>query len=299
MTITELKKIHAGRIEALDLDLILEDALQKPRSFILAHPEKPITNYELRITHKKIKRRIKGEPLAYVLGHKEFYGLAFEVNRHVLVPRPETEMLVAEALRLWTPDAYLVDVGTGSGCILVSLAKAIGCGSNKRHRFIGIDISAPALKIAHRNAKNLGVSKKIKFLKGNLLEPILKSPILNLRSSIIITANLPYLTPTQIKNSPTIQSEPRLALEAGRDGLKYYRQLLQQLKTIHRSQFLSTHSAACPRLSALLEIDPAQTKKFKALAAKILPSFFIIIKKDLSGQDRLAMIGTVAKPCCE
>ncbi|MFH0923530.1 MAG: peptide chain release factor N(5)-glutamine methyltransferase [Candidatus Falkowbacteria bacterium] len=283
----------------LDAEILLSHVLKKPREYLFTYPNHKIskslvTRYALRVT-----RRIKGEPIAYIIGRKEFYGLDFFVNKNVLVPRPETELMVDEALRITHNPANalqsgagaqritLIDIGAGSGCIIISLIKeltkskfppAIFCGI----KFLATDISKPALTIARKNAKLHKVDKKIRFLNGNLLEPIIKNKKFSLlTSNFLLLANLPYLTPAQIKSSPSIQCEPKLALMAGHDGLKYYRELFKQIKKLNALRV--TRYALC-------EIDPCQTIKIKWLIKREFPHAKIQIKKDLSGLNRLVII---------
>ncbi len=286
-----IQKLQKNKIPTphLDAEILLSYILKKPREYILAHPEKQltktqITNYKLQITKKA-----KGKPVAYITGHKEFYGLDFYVNKNVLIPRPETELMVGKALKEAKPlmrgfaSLCIIDVGTGSGCIIITLAKKLNLKSKILNlKFFATDISSSALTIARKNAKLHKVDKKITFLQGNLLKPIInKSKIFNLKSEIIITANLPYLTPAQIKNSPSIKHEPKLALGAGPDGLKYYRQLFKQIQRL---------SIVNCQLKILIEIDPNQFVKIKNLIKKTLPQAKIIIKKDIHGYNRLVSI---------
>ncbi|HCW74922.1 MAG TPA: peptide chain release factor N(5)-glutamine methyltransferase, partial [Candidatus Marinimicrobia bacterium] len=162
------KKINLPHLEA---EILLSEILKKPREFILAHGERALTKPQITDYKLLIKKRLKGMPIAYITGEKEFYGLKFKVNKNVLIPRPETELMVEEALKLTadgTP-AAIIDVGTGSGCVIITLAKQIA-----NCEFLATDISAKALAVAGQNAKLHGVAKKIKFLKGDLLEPIAK-----------------------------------------------------------------------------------------------------------------------------
>ena len=196
--------------------------------------------------------------------------------------------MVEETLKLITHNSQpcpsgrrvvtLVDVGTGSGCIIITLAKLLNL------KFLAIDISEKALIIARQNAKNNQVNKKIKFIKGNLLEPILKNKLINNSHPLIILANLPYLTPTQIKNSPSIKYEPKLALTAGKDGLKYYRRLFKQTNDLRNIK------CKLRDINILCEIDPSQTAKIKQLIKRELPKASYQIKKDLSGLNRLVII---------
>ena len=275
------------KVPLLDIELILAHLCRRPRSYILAHPEKELTTGQADKARKLIKRRARGEPLAYLFGHKEFYGLDFIVNKHVLVPRPETELMVEEGLEILKNlnSATIVDVGTGSGCIIASLIsnlKFLIYISN--FQFYATDISRQALSVAKKNAGRHQVDKDIKFCHGNLLEPIINNKnFLLLTSYFLLLANLPYLTPAQIKNSPTIQYEPKRALTAGPDGLKYYRMLFRQIRDLCKT-------AGICGLSVLAEIDPSQKTSIKKLAKKYLPKASVQIKKDLRGHSRLAVI---------
>ena len=294
----------------LEVDILLSNTLKKTREFILSHPKKKLTraqtaNYELGVA-----KRAKGAPVAYITGHKEFYGLDFLVNKYTLIPRPETELMIDTALELlksrpWKPlrdfqglcgqpPLNIIDIGTGSGCIIISLIKqlikakfSISPASHREagqanFQFLATDISEPALILARKNAVKHRVKKQIKFYHGNLLESIIKNnKFLTLNSQFLILANLPYLTPFQIKNSPTIQHEPRLALAAGPDGLKYYRRLFTEIAELCRNNKPSGY--------ILCEIDPGQTK-IKQLIKNKLPLTKIAIKKDLRGHDRLVII---------
>ncbi|NTU99426.1 peptide chain release factor N(5)-glutamine methyltransferase, partial [Candidatus Falkowbacteria bacterium] len=265
---------------------------------------------------KRLARLRSGEPLAYILGHKEFYGLNFLVNRYTLIPRPETEQLVEEAMsRLTTSEerATIIDVGTGSGCIAITIAKQLKkiCHSragedpvatngkldslplrcapagNDNVKIYAIDISKRALTTAKQNAEQNGVADKIEFINGNLLKPFFDSKLIQpafrqagiQNSKLHILANLPYLTPEQVKHSPTIQREPKSALISGHDGLKHYRQLFRQIKKLQLSN-----------CTILCEIDDTQGATMSALIKKELPKAKFEIKKDLGGYDRLAVI---------
>jgi release factor glutamine methyltransferase len=266
----------------LEAEILLSHILKKPREYLFAHPEyelnkKQVTSYKLQVT-----RRLQGVPIAYLTGEKEFYGLKFFVNKNVLIPRPETEMMIDETLKLITCNlkpVSIIDIGTGSGCIAITLAKLLTKGTeNTSYKFIATDISGKAISIAKKNAKFHDVNKIIKFLYGDSLSPVPSSRF-QVTSYKIITANLPYLTPAQIKKSPSIRFEPKLALAAGPDGLRYYRRLFRQ---IYRTKMKST--------TILCEIDPSQKASIKRLAKKLLPSSSIELKKDLRDHNRLAII---------
>ena len=279
----------------MDAEILLARILKCSREYLITHFDKNLNNQKIKLFEKYISRRVKGEPIAYITGHKEFYGLDFFVNKNVLVPRPETELMVDEVLKHVTHSTQhttIIDIGTGSGCIIITLAKKLKELSSETSElssfnFFATDISSKALYIAKKNAKSRGVNKNIKFLCGNLLEPILNNPknlkhLNNPQNPIIITANLPYLTPAQIKNSPTIQKEPKLALTASNDGLKYYRELFNQINSINLS--------ACPQITLYLEIDPSQKTNISKLIKQKFPQAKFQIKKDLRGHDRLVKI---------
>jgi len=279
---------------ALDAEILLSFCLKREKEYIFTYPDKKIPPKKISNFKKLIKRRQKYEPIAYIVGYKEFYGLQFKVNKSVLIPRPETEMLVDEVLDsspfvkgrnrvrpLAKGDFFLIDIGTGSGCIPISIAKIV---KNKNIKIYASDISQRALTIAKKNAKLNKVDKKITFIKGNLLKPFTKliSNSTKHGSPIIITANLPYLPKSVYKNSlPNVKSyEPKKALIAGRDGLKYYRKLFKQKLLENKNN----------NFYILCEIDPSQKKSIKELAAKYFPLAKIKIKKDLAGLARLAII---------
>ena len=275
MTISQTLKLAISKLGSVKIDfphleaeILLSAILKKPREFLPAHEEKILTAKQLSGFEHQLTKRLKGLPIAYLTGHKEFYGLDFMVNKSVLIPRPETELMVDEAAKLATQSTRsltLVDLGTGSGCIIITLAKMLN------QKFIAVDISSEALIVAKKNARLHGVDKKIKFIKSDLLSPVV------LTSPLIILANLPYLTPSQIKESPSIKYEPKLALTAGPDGLKYYRKLFKQIKKFHD-------------ITVLCEIDPGQKTPIKQLTEQYLPHAKIQIKKDLAGLNRLAII---------
>ncbi|MEK7508532.1 MAG: peptide chain release factor N(5)-glutamine methyltransferase [Patescibacteria group bacterium] len=267
----------------LDGEVLLSSVLNKPREYLLTYPEKKLTTTQEKKFRQLVARRAHGEPIAYLTVHKEFYGLDFIVNKNVLIPRPETELLVEETIKRIRnyelgirERIVLIDVGTGSGCIPIAIAKNT---PNKNLKVLATDISAAALKVARQNAKKNSV--KIKFYRGNLLSPLIhNSSFLIPASSYIITANLPYLTKKQICEK-SIQCEPRSALYGGRNGLEYYEKLFKQISQLGAQVF------GCSSVQVLLEIDPSQTSKIKKLIKKYLPTAKTEIKKDLAGHNRV------------
>lgn len=294
------KKISSS---ALDTEILLAFVLGKPKEYLLIHPKNKLTAKQFNKFKQLIGRRAKYEPVAYITGHKEFFGLDFLINKNVLIPRPETEILIKEATRyaLGHEPSTIIDIGTGSGCIAVSIAKTMNhpkspftkggeggfCplvkGGRGDFKIYATDISKAALKIAKLNARRHDVLGQINFLQGDLLKPLIK--IHNSKFIIhnsIIVANLPYLTTKEWQNSqPEIRKyEPRGALDGGLDGLKYFHELFQQLET-YQPRKLKT---------IILEIGWNQATKIKNLAKKYLPGYKMEIKKDLAGFDRLVII---------
>jgi release factor glutamine methyltransferase len=211
---------------------------------------------------KWVERRRLGEPLAYIVNSREFYGLDFWVDGRVLVPRPETELLVEEAIGFCAsrPAAVLAEIGTGSGAIAVSLACHL-----PELRIFATDISLPALEVAKLNAQRHGVERRLTFLSGDLLEP-LKSPV------DALVANLPYVATEDWQSMPSAAFEPRLALDGGRDGLDPLSRLIDQLKG-------KINPGGC----AWLEIGLGQDKMVVNLVQEAFPDSRITTLNDLAG----------------
>ncbi len=269
-----VKKIIASDSPVLDSEVLLSFVFKKPKEFLLAHPEFELSKKQTVQFKKLIARRAKGEPVAYLIGHKEFYGLDFEVNKKVLIPRPETELMAEEVVKEINGQKknILVDIGTGSGCIPIAILK-----NTKQIKCFAIDISTAALTVAKRNVKKHNV--KIKFLRGNLLEPMANQFESVGDQKIIITANLPYLTVKQYRQNPSLRFEPKSALVASKNGLALYEKLLQQI-----SALLKTH------ITLFLEIDPSQSRGIEKIIKKYLPQAEVKIKNDYAGKNRLVII---------
>lgn len=288
MTILEIQKKYHQKIDNLDLNLLIGHILKKEREFILSHPELKISNNKLKQLEKNIARRLKNEPLAYITGEKEFYGLNFSVDRSTLIPRPETELLVDLAIETIKNNLTrnekinFIDIGTGSGNIIISVFKNL---ENKikspKLNFIGIDSSKEAIKIAKKNAKNNFLNKKIKFTQGDLLSPLISSPKTTYSPILIITANLPYLSKKIYQNClPSVKEyEPKTALYSPQFGLGHYLKLFKQLKSF---DFF--------KLSLFLEISPEQKKILTPIIKTNFPCAKINFKKDLSGRWRVVKI---------
>ena len=208
----------------VDAEILLAWSLGQSRSELLAHYRDPIDESLFLVFFSKVRERCQGKPLQYIMGHQEFRGLDFEVSPAVFIPRPETEFVVEAALQhLADGELNLVDVGTGSGCLAVSLAYAL-----PQARVWATDLSEPALQIARRNAAHHGVSGKISFLHGDLLEPL--TPLLGRGQVDAIVSNPPYVGRDEFV---TLQREvrdwePRLALVGEDRESNVYCRLMSQ-----------------------------------------------------------------------
>ena len=268
------RKITSAR---LDAEVILCFVLAKPREWLYAHSENQLTNSRIQRFGALIKKRAGHYPVAYITNQKEFFGLNFFVNQNVLIPRPETELLVETAFDIIehrTGKLVIADIGTGSGCLAIAIAKNV-----KRNLTIyAIDISAPALANAKKNAERHQVLSKIKFYRGNLLKPVRNKKL------DVLVANLPYLdskTENLLRSSDSkaLKFEPRIALFGVADGLNPYRELFEQISALDR-----------PPRFILLEIGQRQTNRIKKIIEQTLPSARIEIIKDLAGRDRVVKI---------
>ncbi|MEI7890719.1 MAG: peptide chain release factor N(5)-glutamine methyltransferase [bacterium] len=290
MTIQDITNKYKGKIDYLDLEILIANSLGKTREFVLTYPDQSITKIQNTKINKNIKRRIAGEPLAYIVMHKEFYGLDFVVNKHTLIPRPETEMIVENVLHLMQnskckmQNATIIDIGTGSGCIITAIASNEKQSSNIT--FLGSDISKDALIIAKKNAKINCINNKIKFIQSDLLSRFIKEKRCEIKdTNLIVTANLPYLSKEIYASSPVDvkKFEPKSALYSAESGLRHYRILLEQL-----SRILDTKKRAS--IICFLEISPEQKLLAIKVIRKILPTAKISFQKDLAGKWRVCKI---------
>lgn len=287
MTVQELQKQWLPKIAPEDFFLLLVHATRKEKVFLLAHPEYELTTEEDEKVEQYLKRRLKHEPLAYIVGHKEFYGREFHVTPDTLIPRPETELMVEQALKQLTKNYQqstenkidVIDIGTGSGNIIITLVKEV----EKIHeapsiQFYGLDISPAALTIAMKNAEHHNRTNKILFLESDLLQNFPRTH--DADRHLIITANLPYLSDDIYHESDaTVRDyEPRSALLSGHDGLDHYARLLEEIRE------LSCHYTSTV---FLLEISPEQTPVLTEKIKKVFPRATLLTLQDLSGRDRL------------
>jgi release factor glutamine methyltransferase len=224
-----------------------------------------------------VGRRLSGEPIAYIRGHREFYGLDFSVEPGVLIPRPESELLVEQAIKLAEDGAVsaVAEVGTGCGAVAISLALHL-----PRAKIYATDISASALKIARFNCEKHRVADRVCLLRGDMLHP-LPEPV------DIIVANLPYVREAELSQVSSAGFEPLLALNGGVDGLDKIRQLCGQ-----------AGDRLCPQGSLLLEIGQGQATAVTALLSRLFPSAEVEVMPDLSGIERVvrATLTAVREP---
>ncbi len=250
--------------------ILLAHVLQKPKTWVLAHPKYHLNPDQKAHIEQLVSRLQQGEPLPYLTGKQAFFGLDFAVSPSVLIPRPETELLVEQALS-WLdshPDAkHALDVGTGSGCIAITLATR-----KPRPTITATDLSVAALDIAKQNAATHQVTAQIAFEQADLFPS-------EDQTYDLVCANLPYIPTSKLGQVNTLAFEPTLALDGGADGLSLIRRLLDQLP---------------PKLNApalvLLETEATLGAETLALAKTAFPKADVSLLQDLAGLDRLVRI---------
>lgn len=285
----------------LGAEVLLAHVLGVSRAHLLAHPERLLSEPEWAAYARLVERCGQGEPLFYLIGHREFYGLDFLVDSRVLIPRPETELLVERALEFISAHfpSTIADIGTGSGCIAVTLAVHLSNslsspsrlsqssergdveGGEKGLRTIyATDISLAALEVARANAERHGVTHKITFLQGDLLAPV-PEPV------DLIVANLPYVARDEwgqlAAEANVAEFEPIIALDGGPDGLALFRRFFQQAPT-----------RLAPGGAVLLEVGAGQAEAVMALARAAFPRARISMARDYAGLERIVSVRTDA-----
>jgi release factor glutamine methyltransferase len=266
---TRLRSAPDPDTAALDADVLLAYVLGVGKEALFAHPERELSPAEDVRFQQLVERRGRGEPVAYLRGFKEFYGLRFLVDPRVLIPRPETEALVDAAREVIAGRALtVVDVGTGSGAIAVAIA-----AHEQRVRVIATDSSRDALAVAEANALAGGVADRVEFRRGDLLAPITERVD-------VVCANLPYLPDASVDKwvgeRSSLAFEPRDAVVAGADGLDVIRRCVADLPRVLASQG-----------AALFECDPPQV----AALVQLLESDGLRtgVRQDLSGNQRVVI----------
>ena len=270
--LSQARKVLAGHsIEdaPLESELLLRHALEIDRVQLYQDLNRELSPQQEATFWHLIERRLSGEPTAYIIGHREFYGLDFYVDANVLIPRPETELLVEKALKLAEnhPTISIAEVGTGCGAIAISLALNL-----PQAKIYAIDISPAALKVALANCQKHEVVDRICLLRGDMLNP-LPEPV------NLIIANLPYVKKTELPQVSPAGFEPLLALNGGPDGLEKIRQLCTQLSN-------KLHPKGC----LLLEIGQGQGKTVTTLLESLFPLAKTEVTTDLSVIDRVVSL---------
>jgi len=262
-----------GDIEA---EMLLRECLSLDRTRLYARLGEELSTEQEEAYRGLIVRRMVYEPAAYILGHKEFFGLEFEVTPAAIIPRPETEVLVEIAIdflrRHSAHDREIADIGTGSGVIAVSIAHAV-----PEAHIVAVDLSDDALELARRNAERHRVQRRIRFVQGDLVAP------LDGGAFGLIAANLPYVRTSDWEQLPREirEHEPREGLDGGADGLQVITRLLQQAPA---------HLA--PGGLLLAEIGDTQGWAAADMAREAFPSACVEVRRDLSGRDRVLTVQT-------
>lgn len=283
-TVGNIRKTYEGLLAPADFFILLANATLRPKEFLLAHPEYVLSDEEHERAVRMFERRRRSEPVAYIVGEKEFFGRPFLVTKDTLIPRPETELLVERTIEELRPlvakgtDIVVADIGTGSGAIIVSIAAEFMDGKSGIS-FHAIDISAAALKTAEANAKRNGVAGIVSFHEGNLLEPI--APLVGDANELVIAANLPYLSLDIYRSSAddVRLHEPKHALASGKDGLDHYRELFSQIQKTAK-EFPSL------RIRGIFEIGPEQDVLITDIFKETFSQKTSSIIPDLSGKSR-------------
>jgi release factor glutamine methyltransferase len=272
---------NLGDTPELDAQVLLAEILSRPRSWLPAHPEAKLDDHILEKLENSLQRLEAGVPLAYVLGKWQFFGMTYEVTQDVLIPRPETELLVERAVS-WLQEKLeggraccALDIGTGSGCIAVSLAVHV-----PRVQVFATDLSMVALSVARRNATRLLGDDRVTMVRADLFPGKTAEGTEELPDRYdLVIANLPYIPTRALAGLAVSTREPALALHGGEDGLDLIRRVLDAAPD---------HLAKDGLL--LLEIEASQGEAVTALAANAFPQAMVHLHQDLTGRDRMVEI---------
>jgi len=256
----------------LDAELIIAHALGADRVYLYTHGDKPLVARERENIKSLIKRRLSGEPVAYITGIKEFWGMPFEVTPQVLVPRPETEEIIELARQVFgdrgNERLLFLDLGTGSGCIAAALVREF-----PNSAAVATELSEKALEVARRNFEKLGMSKRIKTRRGDMFGALRPGD----GPFDAIASNPPYVPTDQIRDlAPEVRAETRMALDGGADGLDYVRHIVENAPRHLK-----------PGGWLFIEIGARQAEEAASLVTSALS--FEGFRKDLAGIDRVAM----------
>ncbi len=249
---------------------LLEKSVDQPRAWLLAHPDAILNEQQIHTLDEDLQALLEGVPLAYILRYWDFYGLRFRITPDVLIPRPETELLVETALTVLSMKQHpclIADMGTGSGCIATAIA-----AHHAQARIIACDISFNSLLVASQNFQLHTLQERVFPMQCDLLAGV------EARFDLIC-ANLPYIPSPAVNDLEVSRYEPTLALDGGEDGLRIIDKLLEQAQSR-----LAAHA------SILLEIQYDQANAVRKMARLHFPEAQMIIKKDLANHDRLLVI---------
>jgi len=256
----------------LDAEILLAHVLNSPRVRLHTHPEEKLTAAQRQRLARLTGRRAKRVPMPYLTGEREFYGYALKVTPAVLIPRPESELLVElaiEWLRRHPGARRMIDLGTGSGAVAIAVAKAV-----PPVRVAARDVSARALEVAAANISRYRLRSRITTVKGNLLD--------GAAAADLIVANLPYISERQKRVRPReLDYEPALALDGGADGLSLIREAVAQAPRVLKDAG-----------ALLFECDPSQARRLVRIAQKEWPAAQVTVHKDLAGRDRVVRVET-------
>jgi release factor glutamine methyltransferase len=252
----------------LDSELILAHALQVDRISLYVQFERPLAEEELALIRPLLAARAQGRPLAYLLGRREFFGLDFAVDERVLIPRPESELLVELAIRLGPDAERAADLGSGSGCLGIAMAASL-----PRLRCDLVEVEPGAAAVARQNVQRHKLQERVRVCEGSWAEPLE-----GLGPYQLLVSNPPYVTTAEWERlDRTVRDfEPRRALDGGEDGLRPYGELLPQLGAV-----------AAPGAVVLLEGDPRRLAQVERLAQEALAVAETVSHLDLSGRARV------------
>ena len=284
---------------SLDAEVLLMEAMRKnkydaekiSRSWLYAHDDYILNKDTKKMFFSFIRQRLRNKPTAYIINRKEFYGYDFYVDENVLIPRPETELIVEEVLEIVSKRMAecfdLIDVGTGSGCIIISILnkmKENGKDEIVKNCF-AIDISRKAIGVAKINAYKYGLKEKIKFMEGDIEKAIGKK-FLFCMNNVIITANLPYIKNSDYRKlSRSVRKyEPKMALDGGKEGLFHIRRLINKISDVWL-RFKGKR-----KISLVLEADPRQMGRIRNITSNELDVKHVKTVKDLGKKERIIII---------
>jgi len=263
------QELSSSPTPALDAQVLLAHALGKPRAWVLAHDADLIGQREHHIYASLIARRVRGEPVAYLRGYVEWFGMELEITPDVLIPRPETELVAERAIKLARKEQVLLvaDIGTGSGALAIAMARHLVTA-----RVFAVDSSHAALGVAAKNVHKHGVADRVTLVKGSLLTPLGEKPDL-------IVANLPYVAAGLMPSlERSVRFEPPDALCGGADGLELYADMFDQM----------ADRGWAPHV--VCEIDPRQAAGIRALAHRVFPDARVEVYPDYAVRDRIAQM---------